>query len=100
MDFDALEEYEKFVGLLQLTVQRQLIDHPYNTVGSFVRQVLIGEKYHHSTLAVLRKNITLMPFMSGRFRGRKSIFKVNLVFRNVGGGGKVLLLVGVDAFGV
>jgi len=37
VEFSTLKEYEKFVGLLQPLVQQQLVDHPYNTVGSFVR---------------------------------------------------------------
>lgn len=37
VSFSTIKEYERFVGLLQQLVQQQLVDHPYNTVGSFVR---------------------------------------------------------------
>lgn len=37
VEFNTVSDYEKFVGLLQPLVQQQLVDHPYNTVGSFVR---------------------------------------------------------------
>lgn len=37
MKFDNVNEYERFVELLSPLLKEQLIEHPYNTVGSFVR---------------------------------------------------------------
>lgn len=37
MKFDNINEYERFVELLSPLIQGQLVEHPYNTVGSFVR---------------------------------------------------------------
>ncbi|GAB6026289.1 hypothetical protein CHUAL_012496 [Chamberlinius hualienensis] len=37
MKFASLNDYERFVELLSPLLQEQLVEHPYNTVGSFVR---------------------------------------------------------------